>query len=110
LAGRTNVPWGVALSGSGKNFLAGKKWRSLGSDSPREWKELLDGEDGCPLRSENNFPMGRKGIPREGESPPRRYLLKGRVKLWLRMCCVPKKKSLGIGCNIAEKGKWGFFR
>jgi len=44
---------------------------------PEEWKELLGGE---------------KGTPRERESRPRRYVPKGRVKLWLRMCCVPKEK------------------
>jgi len=79
---------------------------SLGRGSPREWKELLGEEDGCSLKSGNNFLVGRKGTPWEGESPPRRYVPKGRVKLWLRMCCVPKRNSLGIGCNTVRRGKW----
>jgi hypothetical protein len=71
---------------------SGEKGCSPRRGSPREQKELLGKEDGCSSSSGKNFPMGRRGIPWEGESPPRIYVPKGRVKLWLRMCCIPKNK------------------
>jgi hypothetical protein len=58
----------------------------------RHQKELLGKEDGCSLGSGKNFQMGRRGTPREGKSPPRKYVPKGGVKLWLGMHYVPKKK------------------
>jgi hypothetical protein len=100
----------MALSGSGKNFLMGKNGVPQGGVPLRSGRNFSAGRMDVPLRVERTSWWGERALLGKGNLPQGDMSLKERVKLWLRMCCVPKKKSLGIGCNTAGRGKWGFFR
>ncbi len=63
-------------------------WAFLRKGSLREQKELPNRKNGRSPRRRRNFLAGRRGTPREGKSPPGRYVPEGGVKLQLGMCCV----------------------